>query len=943
MPPQMQPQQPSQDKMPVFDGQTDFSGGMDSSRSPELIGQNQIALGINVTMRNGYPSTRPPINLLNLDFSGNTDAEDWWNTHYFQGASYFNVNGAYPSILASVGGHIFLLTPTGINFQVVDITPNKKDGTLDPNSSILTKAYFCQADTYLIIQDGQSLPYIYDGSTLRRSNPAIPEVPVGTVMAYGEARLSVANGNQFLVGDINGGATNVLSFTETTYLNGGGAFLLPMDMGVITGMIFTAQQDTNTGQGTLLVFGERGVISVNLTIPRTQWQSSSIVTVTLTDIGTLSDRTLTTINADVFFRSQDGIRTYRDARAEFGQYSLGNYGRTALSYEINEYLQQDNLAYQKYISGIVFDNRYLMTTQPTLVNGIGVPVFQAVAAMDFIPVSALRYNQAPVFDGLWTGLSFYQLVQGQFANGIRGFAFAYNLDNAGNQLLQLWEMTTVEGNDNNGLCPIQCAVETKSFIFGSSLSYKKLQYLRYWADQLQGRVDWTVRLRPDQYPGWVLWQEWTDQAPDQTCLLNGCSPPNLQPQYRPGRNLVLAPEQCGTNGQTLTTARTAFSFQLRWEWAGVARMTKMILTATPMDIPKVDCLVIAPPDDPIANIIAVGKASGNIPPANQYLNTEQTYQCPANYSGTPVTIPAGTYSSPVSVAAANALALAAAQAAAVCTLNAPTVQSDSENIANSVAFSYQIVATNSPTSYSATGLPSGLSINTSTGLISGTATGMTIGHVYSVPLSATNIAGTGNATLTITVKPAVRVDFDLTGGNTGGKIFNGYAGMTANIEDAIMLSIDGGSFFHPSYTGSYTAFTNITYKIDESFPIGTTYVSGVTVGLQIGNGMFLTALGGIVTYKASSYATASGSWVGAPGQFLAETYFQDTGGLIPFPFNGVLSNSSPQSQTLTGSTQTQYPGDVWTAASSITISNTGAYPLDPYLPATAHLIVSLDF
>src|SRR5207249_938074 len=45
-----------------------------------------------------------------------------------------------------------------------------------------------------------------------------------------------------------------------------------------------------------------------------------------------------------------------------------------------------------------------------------------------------------------------------------------------------------------------------------------------------------------------------------------------------------------------------------------------------------------------------------------------------------------------------------------------------------VAFSYTITATNNPTSYNATGLPAGLSVNTSTGVISGTpATGTDAG------------------------------------------------------------------------------------------------------------------------------------------------------------------------------------------------------------------------
>jgi len=64
------------------------------------------------------------------------------------------------------------------------------------------------------------------------------------------------------------------------------------------------------------------------------------------------------------------------------------------------------------------------------------------------------------------------------------------------------------------------------------------------------------------------------------------------------------------------------------------------------------------------------------------------------------------------------------------------------------AFSYQIAATNSPTSYGATGLPAGLTVNTATGLISGTPTAA---GTSTVTLSATNSGGTGTATLTLTV------------------------------------------------------------------------------------------------------------------------------------------------------------------------------------------------
>lgn len=76
------------------------------------------------------------------------------------------------------------------------------------------------------------------------------------------------------------------------------------------------------------------------------------------------------------------------------------------------------------------------------------------------------------------------------------------------------------------------------------------------------------------------------------------------------------------------------------------------------------------------------------------------------------------------------------------------------SIGAGASYSYTIVGTNAPTSYAATGLPNGLTVNTTTGVITGrsTATG-----VFNITLSATNSLGTGNGALALTVTDAAPV------------------------------------------------------------------------------------------------------------------------------------------------------------------------------------------
>ncbi len=82
-----------------------------------------------------------------------------------------------------------------------------------------------------------------------------------------------------------------------------------------------------------------------------------------------------------------------------------------------------------------------------------------------------------------------------------------------------------------------------------------------------------------------------------------------------------------------------------------------------------------------------------------------------------------------------------------------------------VGFNYHITASNSPVSFTASGLPAGLSVNASTGLIAGTPAAA---GTYAIVLSATNGSGTGTAALALTVSPAPIIAPVITSAPTAG-------------------------------------------------------------------------------------------------------------------------------------------------------------------------------
>jgi alpha-tubulin suppressor-like RCC1 family protein len=139
------------------------------------------------------------------------------------------------------------------------------------------------------------------------------------------------------------------------------------------------------------------------------------------------------------------------------------------------------------------------------------------------------------------------------------------------------------------------------------------------------------------------------------------------------------------------------------------------------------------------------------------------------------------------------------------------------------AFSCQVTATNSPTSYNATGLPPGLSVDTSTGLITGTPTTAGTNHIT---ISASNSGGTGSATLVLTVNPepvtfdVSPVSFTYNGSEQGPTITPSISGVTFSISGTASATSAGSYTVTATATGNYSG---------TSGPIGWTIAKATSV------------------------------------------------------------------------------------------------------------------
>jgi hypothetical protein len=414
--------------------------------SPDEVIEGFAHQAINRFFREDENRARPSIQGIALVFANEED-RIWFQGANGQGATFYNPVPSYltPRLVCSIGGRIFTIDVQGQTGIVARL--------FDGNSRQFTHAWFGQGFQWLVIQDGIHPPIFWDGTNApRRSDLAKNEMPIGSVMAFIHGRFVVASSdgkNSIYVGDIAYGGNvttpnDILNFTEQTYWAEGGSFDTPINVGNIMGLYAMPFLDTGTGQNELVVACTAGFTSLDLSRPRTEWIDIQVQKVALIGDGLVSSHAFAGLNGDMFYRSQKGINTYRNARIEYSQ----RWNQTPISREVNYWLRPDRRDYLEFVPMVTWQNMMLCGSSPQIAKpnnfAFGFHRYcRGMVVFDADSMSTAGRDGQPVWHGMWSGIRPWAFAVGYIGNQERAFAFSYDRDGRN----RLYEFTLTNGND----------------------------------------------------------------------------------------------------------------------------------------------------------------------------------------------------------------------------------------------------------------------------------------------------------------------------------------------------------------------------------------------------------------------------------------------------------------------------------------------------------------
>lgn len=569
----------------TYAGFTGVPGGMNSGLDPLLLKPTEFVSGINLSVRGGFASTRGGF-IIEKDHSDVSGA--------FRGADTWRLN--------SGDWQVLVIGDTVVIYDVDNGTRYTFPGMFTVSSSW---CFFEQADRWMVIQSGGDRPAVFEilggVPSLYGRDPTAVCLVQATVMQYLHGRLFMvpvqvpaltpdptasptavpdpdpAAGDGRLVfcaADVrdNLNPEYLFRMTEHRTVATGGVFNLPAEFGFIEGLSELRGAATGTGVGPLLVFAREGVSAFDVSVPRSEWLTTSIGQVLFRGAGTRSSRSIVPINDDVGYIDVDGqVRFLRYDKTDLSG-AGGVLYNTPRSNEMRYWIEQGDPQYLGEVSSTFVDNRFFWT-----LIGDSDKTYAAVGVLDTIPAYTMAAQEPPAYYGVWTGFDFHQVVSARKAQKYRLFAYARKAA-GGVVFLRYDDDTTLDPLST----PIVASLTTKTFDFAldrvaTATSIKRLDYCEFWLQDITRNTTVSVYYRLAGYSTWTLMGT------------KAISVPSGPPQSR--RQLKISLDQSTTDCNTVTNKPVfvgdRFQFLIRIQGSCMLEAFRAVATVVSEEEPDI--------------------------------------------------------------------------------------------------------------------------------------------------------------------------------------------------------------------------------------------------------------------------------------------------------------------------------------------------------------------
>ncbi len=514
----------------AYDGVQSINGVWGGS--PNTVPQGKAQNAVNRIFREDINRTRPLFSKIDLTFES-SEQQTFFEAANGQGTFFYNAYPSYlsPYLIASLGGRIYTIEIHGQQGIVKQL--------YDGNSRQFMHAWFAQGFNWLVVQDGIHPPILWDGTNpARRSNLVTNEVPIGSVMAFIHGRfvLATADGknviriSEIAFANTNANPDDILKFP--TGPNGLPSFDIASNLGDIQGLYGMPFLNTGTGQNELVAMCTNGFTSFDFSGDEASFLGP-IQKISLVGSGLQSSHGFAGLNGDVFYRAQEGISTFRNARTEFDS----SWRLTPISREVNYWIKPDRKDLLQFIPMVSNQNMVFTGCSPLWAQpnnpALGYHRFcRGIVVFDADNMSTTGQQGAPVWHGMWSGIRPWGFARGIIQGQSRCFAFSYDRDGRN----RLYEITLTQGNDQFGteqrriqsfwLTGELGSVEARTNAFQP----KRLTGGMVEFSEALGQCHIQIDYRPDGSPCWVLVDQ-GDPGCDCPTRTGDCPSPVALPQW----------------------------------------------------------------------------------------------------------------------------------------------------------------------------------------------------------------------------------------------------------------------------------------------------------------------------------------------------------------------------------------------------------------------------